>query len=232
MKLSIRSLAIAVTACLFSGAASIQAAPIIYKLDFGTTVSPVTTGFTAVGPETSWTVIPSLTLNNISGVGGSATINATFGNFRAGDAGPGSTQPLTTDGFYIPAFGSAATFTFSNLTEGSTVDLYGISAWYSNVSNDYASRVTFGNGTAVAAATIGDPVGTAPTRANFTYIGSAVVGISGSLSGSFQTGLTDEYEGQLGGLWIEVTAIPEPSTLAMLLGGVGLLAFRRRMRRS
>ena len=139
-------------------------------------------------------------------------------------------QPLTGDGFFVNAGTSPASFVLSGLAPGSTVTLYGIQGW----NTGSGGFVSFGTGTLVDLNLSNGSPGTTPTLADFTLVGSATVPAGGTLSGSLfnSNGVITRGEGQIGGLIIQISAVPEPSSIALLfcggIVGAGALWLRRR----
>lgn len=216
--------------CLFSLLAliptvsSTQAAVITLQLDFGASGTPVTSGYTPViGNFLANTPVASV--SNIAGTGYGFSIN-NVAVYSSGNAA----EPLTTDGFYT--FGNNTldhSFTISGLSAGDQVDLYAVAAWDGN---GRGAQIVFGSNT-VKAQTIGTP-GTTPTLSNFTSIGSLIATgstVIGSINGAGFPG-NPATEGQVGGFIVQVTTVPEPSTVGLIgVGFVGMLALRRRASR-
>jgi hypothetical protein len=168
------------------------------QLDFAPTsgiVQPAPAGFTKVQNAAA------LTVGNYAfpGVAGSSyTLSfANIGSYNSAN----TNEPLVTDGFYSSGPNGPAYFTLSGLPVGMQVTLYAIYAWdgitkYANV---------FFGGTNAQIVYNGDP-GTSPTLANFTRIGSAVVGPTCAVSGYWQGPGGPNTEGQVGAMVIQVTA--------------------------
>ncbi len=214
--LSVLLVVAASSALTSSGATLIQ-------LDFGSSTSPVTSGYTqVVGNFLADT--PLASVSNINGFGFNFSI-AHVGVFTNDSAA----NPLTTDGFYtFGNNGNDHTFTLSGLTPGSQVSLYAVSAWDGN---GRGAQVTFG-GSTTQAQVLGTP-GTSPTLANFTLINSAPAiadgtgTVTGAILGAGYPG-DPTSEGQVGGMVFSITA-PEPSSaLALAMGTALLLPLRRR----
>jgi hypothetical protein len=219
MKISLLSVGVA---ALLAAATSAPAAVITLNLDFGTLTTPLTPGYTLV--EGNFLAnTPTASVLNIASSGYNFSIN-NVGVYSAGDAA----NPLTTDGFYT--FQNDAldhTFTISGLAPGDQVAVYAVAGWDGN---GRGAQIVYGAGM-VQAQTIGTP-GLAPTLANFTFIGTDVANGSGVVTGAFHgAGFpgTLDSEGQVGGLIIQVTTVPEPGTGVLLIGSMGgILLFRRR----
>lgn len=138
-----------------------------------------------------------------------------------------ASEPLTTDGFYT--FGNDTlthAFTLSGLEAGSIVSLYAVSAW-DGVGR--GAQVDFG-GSLVQAQVVGSP-GTTPTLANFTFIGTAIAGLDGKITGT----INGEHfpsdpatEGQVGAFIFNVTPVPEPATACLAALGMACVGLRRR----
>lgn len=129
---------------------------------------------------------------------GSASLQMTFGN----DAGVESTPVSTT---ILPNTWYDATLTFGN-TSMAGGDVTGTANLYLNgllVSSGAATKGTYGD-------SLSRPIGVGQLGANFGYL----VGFDGDIY---------DPSVQLG-----VSAVPEPSTAALLLGGVSMLGVRRR----
>lgn len=164
----------------------------VLKLDFINNGGASTSG---------WTAVPGTflgdTMVNVPDVGGSG-YNFTFAHVATYDNGS-ALQPLIRSGFYN--FGRLAndhSFTLSGLTEGQTVALYATAAWDGNGAGGY---VVYGDNApnGVQAQTVGSP-GTAPTIANFTFIGTATADATGTVTGSLhgRDGVGSNSEGQVG----------------------------------
>ncbi|MDR1145893.1 MAG: PEP-CTERM sorting domain-containing protein [Verrucomicrobiales bacterium] len=96
------------------------------------------------------------------------------------------------------------------------------------VNNGGAAMVTI-EGETTQALAVNFTSGT-PTIDNFTLINSTpfVVEADGLLKGSFNWDPVISGEGDIGGMILVITPIPEPSTWLLLTGGVSLLAVLRR----
>ncbi|MDR1146307.1 MAG: PEP-CTERM sorting domain-containing protein [Verrucomicrobiales bacterium] len=137
---------------------------------------------------------------------------------------------VTGEGFYFNMDASRS-FNLSGFTEGDQISVYAISAWKGNVN---AGMVTIGSETTQALALdFASNNSGIPTIDNFTLINSTpfTVGADGLLTGSFNWNTVSGIEGDIGGLILVVTSVPEPSTWLLLAGGVSLLAVLRRRRR-
>lgn len=200
-----------------------RAAVITLQLDFGSSTSPVATGYTAVvGNFLSNT--PTASVTNIDGTGYNFSVN-NVGVFSFDSL----TEPLITDGFYT--FGNDTldhTFTISGLAPGDEVAIYALAAWDGN---GRGAQIVY-DGSTVQAQTIGTP-GTTPTLANFTFIGSDIANgsgiVTGTLNGAGFPGAPGS-EGQVGGFVIQVTTVPEPTTALLVGAGFGTVLFFRRRR--
>lgn len=207
---------------LLLAAQPVSAAVITLQLDFGSSTSPVASGYTQViGNFLSNT--PTASVTNIDGTGYNFSVN-NVGVFSFDDIN----NPLTTDGFYT--FNNNLldhTFTISGLAPGDEVTIYALAAWDGN---GRGAQIIYGSST-VQAQTIGTP-GTTPTLANFTLIGSDIANGSGIVTGSLNgAGFPGDpgSEGQVGGFVIQVTTVPEPTVgLLAVVGGAALAAVRRR----
>jgi hypothetical protein len=130
---------------------------------------------------------------------GSASLQMTFGN----DTGSTESTPVSTT--ILPNTWYDATLTFGN-TSTSGGDVNGTAKLYLNgllVSSGAATKGTYGD-------SLSRPIGVGQLGANFGYL----VGFKGDIY---------DPSVQLG-----VSAVPEPSTAALLLGGVAMLGVRRR----
>ena len=132
-------------------------------------------------------------------------------------------QPLAGDGLYV-ANGAPATYTLAGLAPGSTVSVYAIRGW------NRGAQLSFDGGALVSTQS-DNQGGLTPTVADFFLIGTATVPAGGSLSGMFTANANGD-EGQLGGMIIQISAVPEPSSVALVFCGSALVAFlwyRRRI---
>ncbi|MDR1304855.1 MAG: PEP-CTERM sorting domain-containing protein [Verrucomicrobiales bacterium] len=131
---------------------------------------------------------------------------------------------ITKEGFYFNV-NQFRPFSLSGFTEGDQISVYAISAWGGN---GKAGTVTIGSETTQALAV--DFTGGLPTIDNFTLINNTpfTVGADGLLTGFFNYDTVTAGEGDIGGLILVVTPVPEPSTWLLLAGGVSLLAVLRR----
>jgi hypothetical protein len=221
-------LALVITSLGLAFAASSQGATVTLQLDFGSSGSPATSGYTIVNANFLANT-PTASVANINGLGYAFSID-NVGSYNSGTG----TEPLTTDGFYT--FGNDTLthgFTLTGLSAGDQVSLYALAGWDGN---GRGAQVSFG-GSTTQAQIVGTP-GTTPTLANFTLIGSDTVTGSGMLSGAlFGAGHpgTADSEGQVGGFVFVITtsAIPEPASAGLLLGlaATTFAAIRRRRTR-
>ncbi|MDR1146378.1 MAG: PEP-CTERM sorting domain-containing protein [Verrucomicrobiales bacterium] len=146
----------------------------------------------------------------------------TVGSYINGDKA--ATSPVTGEGFYVSSAHSRP-FSLSGFSEGDQISVYAISAWDGN---SRAGMVTIGSETTQALAV--DFISGLPTIDNFTLINNTpfTVSADGLLTGFFNWNTAAGSEGQIGGLILVVTPVPEPSTWLLLAGGVSLLAALRR----
>jgi hypothetical protein len=168
------------------------------QLDFAPTsgtVEPPPAGFTKVQNAAALTV-GNYTFPDVGG--SSYTLSITnIGSYNTGN----TNEPLVTDGFYSSGPNGPAYFTLSGLPQGMFVTLYAIWAW--DGSTKYAN-VFFG-GTNAQIVYNGDP-GNNPTLANFTRIGTAMVGSTCAVAGYWQGPGGPNAEGQVGGMVFQVAA--------------------------
>ncbi|HVM50762.1 MAG TPA: immunoglobulin-like domain-containing protein [Candidatus Acidoferrum sp.] len=166
------------------------------QLDFAPTgtVQPAPAGFTKIQ------LAAALTPGNYSTTVASAgsTYGLSFTNVGTYNTG-NTNEPLTTDGLYSYAADGPAYFALNELPQGARVTLYAIYAW--DGAAKYAN-VFFG-GTNTQIVLHGDP-GQNPSLANFTKIGSALVGSSGAVTGHWQGPGGPNAEGQVGAVVILV----------------------------
>ncbi len=219
--------------CSLSALATSAFAQSQFQIDFGSSGTPLTSGYTAV--NANFLANTPVASGSIPASIGSGTIDFSIANVGAYSSG-NVTEPLTTDGIYT--FGNNTndhTFTISGLNDGDLVTLYAVSGWDGN---GRGGVINFGL-SATQAQTLGDP-GTTPTLANFTLINAlpVVAGANGIVTGTLNGagGVGSDSEGQIGGFIIEVSAqaIPEPSSVALLIAGAGFggLILLRRSRKA
>ncbi len=158
-------------------------------LDFATTGGVYAAGWTPVYAAGGNANVP-----NVGGSGYDFSFT-NVGTFQGGASLPA----LIRGGFHDQNIITVAhTFTLSGLNPGQSVGLYACAAWDGNAAGGY---IVYGDtGPAgVKAQTIGDP-GANPTRANLTYIGSALADGFGAVSGELhgRNGVGLGQEGQVG----------------------------------
>ena len=187
------------------------------NLDFAPnngTIQPAPSGFTKVESGASLAAMANYNWPSVAGSIYTLSIS-NISQYNTGNAA----EPLATDGFYkFGGVNTPATFALSGLQQYLKVTLYAIYAW--DGGNKYAN-VFFGGTNAQIVYTT-DP-GTAPTLANFTRIGSAIVGPSGTVNGYWQgpgAGGTNA-EGQVGGMIFVIGTNTPPVASNMVMNAVG-----------
>ncbi|MCW1922223.1 hypothetical protein OKA05_06640 [Luteolibacter arcticus] len=167
-----------------------QAAPL--KLDFTSN---------AVNIASGWTPVVGLTTNNtmvnLTDVGGTS-YDFVFDHVACWDNGQAG-QPLTRSGFYnFGQLDNTHGFSLSGLNPGQSVKLYASAGWNGPGKGGY---VLFGDNAPNGVKAQADNLGTNPTIASLTYIGTAVADGSGVVTGSLHSdqGVGLAGEGQVGG---------------------------------
>jgi hypothetical protein len=175
-------------------------------------------------------------VENLNASVGELTITITGNNAFGGHVWQGGvTQPedpalyvgssiFMGEGFYFNT--TDVPFTIAGFNEGDQISVY---ALYAGNNSAQSARVTIGSETNHAAAVDYNWGSTeSPTIDNFTLINTIpfTVGADRSLTGSFSNNSTG-VEGRISGMILVVTPIPEPSTWALIVTGVVLLAVLR-----
>jgi hypothetical protein len=175
--------------------------------------------------------------NNTAGHYGSNGVTAPDGTIAAFVNTDGSgtitlTNDLTADGTVVaPDFVAGDTYTFTlaigvNPTNGNAYNFAGTVDF-----GLLANGKVVGTPTDVPAGTVPDGPNSTANFENFTYSYTATTTDAGDAIG-LQISVTNPGASQteFSNIRLNASAVPEPSTWAMLFGGLGLLVFVRRLR--
>lgn len=190
---------------VFTGASTNPDIRITQEFNFRSNSGSVTGGGAGTDPNGE---AMNIVNNNI----GNIVFSITFGTFDFGADGIVGGSDDNADSFAANVFVNAAGFTLSNIPFGNNV-----TAVFRNLA-----------GTAISTQTAsGTADGTTNTDLTDVYFG-LVDSTNGIGSITITRGSTATNQTSILGDLAFTAAIPEPSTFAMLLGGLGLLVLRRR----
>lgn len=239
---------------LICGSTFAQAATIY--LDFGdsptssywNTANSITTWYNVInssfaGPSTGSAVGNHLTLQNSNNTASGLTLTVTdlFATVQAYNAGGGvqfASTPVAAFNNLTNLSGDSLTVNNSNPTAGFT--LSGLSSGYTYKFTIFASRadatdVRSGNYTLTGASSQTLTLNASSNSSNVVSTSFLSPKANGTIDFSMIMDAATNTNGSgfayINGMEIEVLAVPEPATWAMLFGGAGMLVFGQRIRR-